>query len=67
MVNCPFCMAANACTANNQCWCFMVEIPDSLLSLVPESYQAKACICQACLEQYTKDPNAFIESLNTQA
>ncbi|GAA0833323.1 MULTISPECIES: cysteine-rich CWC family protein [Marinomonas] len=60
MMNCPFCSASNLCDRDGECWCFVVAVPASLLSLLPESSVGRDCICQSCLERYKSDPDAFV-------
>ena len=54
---CPLCGGPNLCaTAADpeapDCWCGSLKFPEELLDLVPKDAVRRACICQACLEQY---------------
>jgi hypothetical protein len=51
---CPLCGQPNHCRlaagahSNEECWCFRVRFPSSLLARVPELARRRACICQQC-------------------
>ncbi|WP_133011035.1 cysteine-rich CWC family protein [Marinomonas flavescens] len=65
MMNCPFCSAANSCNPDGACWCFMEDVPEALLSLLPEALVGRNCICLRCIEQYKSDPKAFATAHKT--
>ena len=58
---CPFCHAENNCMANSQshCWCFEVQMPDSLTALVPTALKGKSCICISCINAFKDNPALF--------
>lgn len=53
---CPLCGGPNdcqLCTASaykGHCWCFNVEIPQSLLDSLPAEVRRKSCLCRKCIE-----------------
>src|ERR1700761_2198017 len=55
---CPLCGEANTCqlcspaTHKGPCWCAKVEMPEELLSRIPEAYRNRACICRKCVESF---------------
>lgn len=59
--SCPFCGGVNACMAKSTrpCWCVDAVIPAGLVALVPDPARGKACICQACVRLYNRDPALF--------
>lgn len=53
--NCPICEQENKCDllqGKSKCWCFNREFPPELLKLVSE--KELSCICENCLEKYSK-------------
>jgi hypothetical protein len=54
---CPICGQPNHCRlvagahSNEECWCFRVRFPPSLLARVPEHARRRACICQRCFSE----------------
>jgi prepilin-type N-terminal cleavage/methylation domain-containing protein/prepilin-type processing-associated H-X9-DG protein len=58
---CPLCCAANDCQLcssaahKGPCWCARVEMPDALLSRVPENLRNRACICRNCVEKFQRE------------
>jgi hypothetical protein len=56
---CPLCGNPNDCQLcaaspyKGPCWCFTVEIPQSLLDKVPVEARRKTCICRKCIEAAT--------------
>jgi prepilin-type N-terminal cleavage/methylation domain-containing protein/prepilin-type processing-associated H-X9-DG protein len=74
---CPLCGAANECQLcspaayKGQCWCARVEIPERLLSCVPENFRNRACICQGCVEKFRRErlviQNSKFETRNCHA
>ncbi len=58
---CPFCQALNACMAKTEkaCWCNYVQIPTTLIDLVPVDLQGKSCICLACINLFNENPALF--------
>jgi len=65
---CPLCGGANECqlclpaTYKGRCWCARVEMPDALLSRVPDNFRARACICRSCLEKFKRERLAIQDS-----
>ena len=59
---CPLCGEPNQCLlaagahSNQECWCFHVRFPASLLERVPEEARHRACICQQCLKESLLQP-----------
>lgn len=52
---CPLCGEDNNCQSGSKtCWCNYVEIPDYIIDMVPKDKKGKACICQSCIEKYTR-------------
>ncbi len=45
--------------ASTPCWCNNVDIPKSLLKLVPEEVKHKACICNKCIQLFVENPKKF--------
>tara|TARA_R110002012_G_scaffold73455_1_gene187172 strand:+ start:247 stop:621 length:375 start_codon:yes stop_codon:yes gene_type:complete len=41
------------------CWCFVQQVPQALIDLVPSSSQHKHCICQRCVNEFESEPVAF--------
>lgn len=62
---CPLCGGPNACqpcapaAGKDPCWCFNVTIPEALRARVPENSRNRACICQACVEQFQREKTFF--------
>ena len=65
---CPLCGQLNQCLlaggahSNEECWCFRVRFPPSLLARVPEHARRRACICQRCVSEAVGNA-AFHESI----
>lgn len=62
-VTCPLCGEANGCTyaagrPHEECWCKAAEFPEDILDRIPPAQRRKSCICQRCVEDYTKRANA---------
>lgn len=53
-----------ALTLNNNCWCKDIEVPKELISLIPEEYKNKSCICKNCIMKFKKDKIFFIQNLS---
>ncbi|MFT6140999.1 MAG: hypothetical protein ACJAXN_002221 [Psychromonas sp.] len=55
--SCPFCNGVNKCMAESEspCWCFEVQIPKSLMALMPAGFTNKSCICQACINAFKEN------------
>ncbi|MED1861319.1 cysteine-rich CWC family protein [Brevibacillus reuszeri] len=54
---CPLCGADNRCghlAQTKKCWCFHAAFPKEIFELIPPEQRRKACICQACLERFSK-------------
>ena len=45
--------------AKEACWCFVLDIPQSMLDLLPSNKKDAACICQSCIALYEKDKVDF--------
>ncbi|MBV1884234.1 MAG: cysteine-rich CWC family protein [Pseudomonadales bacterium] len=62
---CPFCQKANRCeiAVSSNCWCQEVQIPASLLELLPMPLRDKACICAACVQSYHSNKSLFKSNL----
>ena len=58
---CPFCGAANQCMVNSEqpCWCIDVQVPASLIELLPNEFKNKSCICAQCINLYNRDIKSF--------
>lgn len=53
---CPLCGEDNNCQHGKaECWCHDVEIPSSILEMVPDDKKNKACICKSCIDKYKGD------------
>lgn len=53
---CPLCGQDNNChSRSEECWCFHMEIPKSLLDLIPEDKKGESCICRSCIEKYKEE------------
>lgn len=56
--SCPLCGGPNDCQlcapAANQgpCWCFRLDIPDTLLARVPDNLRNRACLCHVCIAAF---------------
>ena len=67
---CPLCGAANGCQLcspaayKGPCWCVCVEMPEALLSRVPENFRNRACICRNCVEKFQRERLAIQNSLS---
>lgn len=63
-LQCPFCLKANSCQVQSpiNCWCYVVDVPEQLLALVPEHLKHQACICASCIEVYHQDPEGFTKA-----
>ncbi|QBB71896.1 DNA or RNA helicase of superfamily II [Pseudolysobacter antarcticus] len=65
---CPLCGGINACVLASgdgdadvrRCWCFHEYIPAGALERVPAAARDMACICDTCLRQLRKHPDALI-------
>jgi len=61
---CPLCGGPNDCqlcktaVVKGPCWCACVEIPDALLTRVPESLRNRACICRSCVDKFNHTSNS---------
>lgn len=56
---CPICGRPNNCAfekglAHGGCWCEKVEVPKELRERVSEELRGKACICEACVNEYNE-------------
>jgi len=64
---CPFCKGQNKCMAHTKsaCWCNGIEIPTSLIDLVPQQLKRESCICLSCIEAYNANPDEFTKNYLT--
>ncbi|WP_127582318.1 cysteine-rich CWC family protein [Paenibacillus koleovorans] len=54
---CSICKQSNKCGVLDgqpieSCWCLNAGFPEGIFELIPSELRGKACICQACLEQF---------------
>ncbi|WP_415227856.1 cysteine-rich CWC family protein [Psychromonas sp.] len=58
---CPFCNGLSQCKAYSEkpCWCNNVEIPSSLIELLPAHEKDKSCICLSCINAYKNNREQF--------
>jgi len=59
---CPLCGEPNDCVmagcdkvSDTPCWCNSGHFSRELLNQVPEHFRNCACICPACLQQYSQN------------
>ncbi|MBJ7554317.1 cysteine-rich CWC family protein [Marinomonas spartinae] len=62
---CPICARANACNAQDNCWCFHDIVPDSLLALLATHHIDRRCVCQTCIDCFKSDPEHFEQTYFT--
>ena len=41
------------------CWCFVQNIPQGLIDLVPQRSKGQRCICASCVANFIRDPEGF--------
>ncbi|HLP76645.1 MAG TPA: cysteine-rich CWC family protein [Candidatus Paceibacterota bacterium] len=57
---CPLCGGPNDCqlcrmdTYKGPCWCAKVEVPESLLALLPPDAKNRSCICRGCITAFQR-------------
>ncbi|MFT5674947.1 MAG: hypothetical protein ACI808_000876 [Paraglaciecola sp.] len=58
---CPFCKNENNCLLgiSRNCWCFSMEVPTTLMDLVPVKLKQESCICLSCINSYMKNSELF--------
>ena len=57
---CPICGQDNKCTRNEECWCMETEVPEELLSRIPEENRG-SCVCKSCVEKFNEEIKPFKE------
>lgn len=70
---CPLCGGPNNCqlcsmeTYKGPCWCTKVEVPESLLALVPPESKNRSCVCRACIAAFQRANQTSVPSETTRA
>lgn len=56
---CPLCGKPNHCAyqagrPHTDCWCVTTSVPKELLQQIPADKRRKACVCQACVNEFNE-------------
>lgn len=63
-MSCPICGEDSRCGMEagkpiDECWCSKRSFPPEINTLVPEALRERACICEACLERFSRRDDAI--------
>jgi len=46
---CPRCGSKFVCGKSGKCWCYEIDVPESVLDKIVKEY--KSCLCPGCLKE----------------